>query len=735
MLALDALQRRYDDAAVELYGAAEQLDRVQHSALAASVAVFLVLTLLAVGRTLRRLGADIAAVERSARTLVPDLPAVVGADSDALARLRATMDAAAHLVNTERARIKLMLEGAQIVLWTMDLETRQLWLEARDPVEDGVERHVALPTDYQSWQAMIHPADRDRVVARLRRAATETGEVADEYRLVQPDGSITWILTRGKVAGPGGPTMPFGSVLHGVALNVTRQKEAEEAARAATEMRERVVHDLQEVVFQADECGAWSFLNPAWTGITGFPLADSLGRPQANYLHPADRDRIAELRRRMLASELEEVRAEVRLLTSDGRWRRMEVASRVARDADGRAVGTAGIMHDVTEQREATEALQAANELLESRVGERTEQLRKLNEQLVHDAFHDGLTGLPNRALFVDRLGHAIERAQRAPDRSYGVLFLDFDRFKMVNDSFGHACGDDLLIAIGKRLQAALRPADTVARLGGDEFTILLEDLEDVQDARRVAERVGHWLLEPFSVSGQSLHMTASVGLVTASLGYTTPGDVLRDAEVAMYQAKASGRGRQVDFEPGMRERALQALTLEADLRTAIDRGGLTVHYQPLVRIGDERIVGVEALVRWPHPAYGIVSPGEFIPLAEETGLIVDLDRFVLRAAAREVAHLRKTLVAADLALSVNVSGKRFQRSDLIADVTSALDASGLPATALRVEITESVLLDTSPTSPPTSTAFAPWASRSTSTISGPGTPPWATCSGSRPTP
>ena len=450
MLALDALQRRYDDAAVELYGAAEQLDRVQHSALAASVAVFLVLTLLAVGRTLRRLGADIAAVERSARTLVPDLPAVVGADSDALARLRATMDAAAHLVNTERARIKLMLEGAQIVLWTMDLETRQLWLEARDPVEDGVERHVALPTDYQSWQAMIHPADRDRVVARLRRAATETGEVADEYRLVQPDGSITWILTRGKVAGPGGPTMPFGSVLHGVALNVTRQKEAEEAARAATEMRERVVHDLQEVVFQADECGAWSFLNPAWTGITGFPLADSLGRPQANYLHPADRDRIAELRRRMLASELEEVRAEVRLLTSDGRWRRMEVASRVARDADGRAVGTAGIMHDVTEQREATEALQAANELLESRVGERTEQLRKLNEQLVHDAFHDGLTGLPNRALFVDRLGHAIERAQRAPDRSYGVLFLDLDRFKLINDTFGHEAGDELLTTVAQ---------------------------------------------------------------------------------------------------------------------------------------------------------------------------------------------------------------------------------------------------------------------------------------------
>jgi diguanylate cyclase (GGDEF)-like protein/PAS domain S-box-containing protein len=324
---------------------------------------------------------------------------------------------------------------------------------------------------------------------------------------------------------------------------------------------------------------------------------------------------------------------------------------------------------------------------------------RQLEDQLSHQAFHDNLTSLANRALFKDRVEHALQRSTRQTP-SVAVLFLDLDGFKEVNDSLGHAAGDRLLIQVGQRLGACVRPSDTVARFGGDEFAVLIEDASDDLEVAAVADRVLEGLRQPFKVNGRELHVSGSMGIARMDPDVDGVDQLLRNADLAMYRAKAAGQGGFERYDPGMHTQLVERMQLETDLRRALDDGELFLHYQPTIELASGQITGAEALARWGHPTRGLVPPTEFIPLAEASGLIQRLGAWVLREACRQAAVWQQANSQRDrpFSLSVNLSGKQLQHEQVVDDVAQALAESGLPPQSLVLEMTESILLDDSET-------------------------------------
>src|ERR1700722_4036020 len=342
-------------------------------------------------------------------------------------------------------------------------------------------------------------------------------------------------------------------------------------------------------------------------------------------------------------------------------------------------------------------------------------ELKQAQEKLVHDAFHDSLTNLPNRALFLDRLERTVARAKRHKDYKFAVLFIDIDRFKIVNDSLGHPAGDELIIQFSKRVLHSLRledvisrPAtpsglvnewttkdDTLARLGGDEFTVLLDDLRSPTDSIRVASRIQQSFAEPFLIAGQEVFTTASIGIAASSQSYASAADVLRDADIAMYRAKAQGKARCEVFDQATNDRAVGRLKLETDLRRALEREEFRVYYQPIVSLASGNISGFEALVRWDRPGVGIVEPAQFIAVAEEIGLIVYLGNWVLRKACEQAHHWHLANPGERLlTMSVNVSGRQFKHPDIVEQVEKILRETQVDATAIKLEVTETVTMD-----------------------------------------
>ncbi|MFN2603164.1 MAG: EAL domain-containing protein [Gemmatimonadaceae bacterium] len=320
---------------------------------------------------------------------------------------------------------------------------------------------------------------------------------------------------------------------------------------------------------------------------------------------------------------------------------------------------------------------------------------RATQEHLLYNTLHDALTGLPNRSLFTERLRHSMRRTARHPDDMFAVLFLDLDRFKEVNDNLGHFAGDELLRAVARRLEACLRPEDTVARLSGDEFAILLESITDTSDAGRVAERIEEALSFPINLGGAEITTSASMGIVTSSMSQEQPEQLLRSADMAMYRAKAAGRARYEMFDRAMHTDALIRLQLETDLRRAVEQGEFRLHYQPLVSLRTGRITGLEALLRWEHPQRGLVQPSDFIPIAEETGLIVRIGRWVLTEACRQLKAWQEAHPREDpLSMNVNLSIKQFSQPDLLDQIANVLRVTGIPPGCLRLEITEAALID-----------------------------------------
>jgi diguanylate cyclase (GGDEF)-like protein/PAS domain S-box-containing protein len=341
----------------------------------------------------------------------------------------------------------------------------------------------------------------------------------------------------------------------------------------------------------------------------------------------------------------------------------------VVRDDEGRALRIAGSMTDITARKD-------------------------LEERLRREAQFDSLTTLPNRSYATDLLRRAIARAKRNREQQFGVLFLDCDRFKVVNDSLGHHAGDSLLRLVAGRLNGCVRPGDVVARLGGDEFVVILEGVKDEAEAITVAERIQHSLAQPFYLDGRELFMSVSVGIAMSQPGVERPEDYLRDADLAMYRAKLRGRARHEVFRADMRAGAVLQMSLENDLRHSMDRGELRVMYQPIWSLASGRIVGFEALVRWDHPTHGAMQPADFIPIAEETGLILPLGEWVLRQAAQRLAHWNTKVVADDpIWVSVNVAARQLTHPDLVEIVKNAIAETGIEASRLKLEITESMIM------------------------------------------
>jgi diguanylate cyclase (GGDEF)-like protein/PAS domain S-box-containing protein len=404
--------------------------------------------------------------------------------------------------------------------------------------------------------------------------------------------------------------------------------------------------------------------NPAFSRLVGYSASELRGR-QPHDLSPAED---AEAARGMLAevaADGHSSAAEVRYVRKDGHvtWGSVTL-SRAHGTRDLRLIA---MVQDVS-HRKALEA------------------------ELLHQAFHDPLTNLANRSLFRDRVEHSLARASRAPSH-IAVLFLDLDNFKSVNDTLGHATGDRLLSCVAGRLLNATRGCDTVARLGGDEFGVLLEHVQTLADAEIVAQRITESLRTPIDVGGgRTMTVTTSIGIARAEPGHGSE-ELLRNADVAMYAAKGRARGTWVMFDPAMHKALVDRVTMENDLGNAITSGQLIIAYQPIVDLDGGAIQGVEALVRWNHPDRGLVAPAQFIPMAEETGLIVPLGRFVLNAACRQGARWNASRVANPLTVTVNLSGRQLADADLVRDVTHALNESGFEPRCLVLEITESVLM------------------------------------------
>jgi len=447
-------------------------------------------------------------------------------------------------------------------------------------------------------------------------------------------------------------------------------KNAQEALRESEERYALAARGANDGLWDWNLLTGAVYFSPRWKAMLGFQENEIEDRLEEwlDRIHDADRDRVKQeidAHQKGLTPHFE---SEHRLLHKDGGFRWMLSRGLAVHDATGKTLRMAGSQTDITE--------------------------RKVS---------DPLTGLPNRLLFIDRLGRLIRHSKRHKDHLFAVLFLDLDGFKMINDSLGHLIGDQLLVGVAARLEKCLRSSDTVARLGetftvarlgGDEFTILLDDIKEPADANRAAERLMKALAPPFVLAGKEIFTSISIGIAISNTAYEEPEDMLRDADTAMYRAKSLGKARFEVFDADMRASVMARLQLETDMRRALERHEFRNVYQPIVALDSGRIVGFEALMRWQHPTRGMIGPEEFIFVAEETGLIRDLGWWSLREACRQMSTWRtRSKAYLDLTMSVNVSAKQLLQPHLVDEMSKLLRETALPPEALKLEITESAVM------------------------------------------
>jgi Amt family ammonium transporter len=509
-------------------------------------------------------------------------------------------------------------------------------------------------------QLYVDPKRRDDFVREL----SAHDQVRNfESAIHKKDGSVIWISENARVVRDAD-----GAVAHyeGTVVDITDRKRAEEQLAAQRAYFDQLFANSPQAIALIDMRRNIVDVNHAFEDLFGFKAAEIKGYGMRAYIVPKHLLGECESTRGAILSGKPMVRETFRQ-HRDGRLIPVSMIG-FPIEFGGQPQGIVYIYQDISER-------------------------KAFEEQITHQAFHDALTGLPNRSLFADRLDRALTRARRRGDYQYAVLMIDLNKFKGINDTLGHQAGDQLLVEVSRRLMACVRSMDTVARLGGDEFAVILEELKSKKEVMAVVDRIGAALGKPCMLCGTTVTPGASVGIVLRTRDYQSPEDILRDADIAMYRAKESGRPSMI-FDRRMHQEILDAISLEADLRAALDRGELLLHYQPIVDVQTGRIEGFEALVRWDHPDRGLVPPVQFIPLAEETGLIQPLGRFVIAEACRQLRQWQLELPQAEqLSVSVNVSCRQFVKEGLVDHVAGVLETTGLDPACLKLEITESVLM------------------------------------------
>lgn len=461
----------------------------------------------------------------------------------------------------------------------------------------------------------------------------------------------------------------FPVALARIRTQVSR-KQAEEALRESEERYALAARGANDGLWDWDLVADVIYFSPRWKSMLGYQEHELRNRPEEwlERIHSADRARVAGELAAHRSGSTPHFESEYRAQHKDGTFRWMLSRGLAVRDATGKASRMAGSQTDITGAKVA-----------------------------------DALTGLPNRLLFLDRLARLIEHTRRHKEYLFAVMFLDLDGFKMINDSLGHGVGDQMLVEAAKRLEKSLRVSDTVtrieklftlARLGGDEFTILLDQVKDSSDATLVAERLIKTMGAPFALNGKKVFTSVSIGIALSSIGYDNPEDMLRDADTAMYRAKSRGKARYEVFDLEMRASVIARLQLETDLRDAIERDEFRNYYQPIVSLESGRIIGFEALLRWQHPTRGLLKPSEFIPVAEETGMIRELGWWNLRQACRQIAFWNGSRNGSGpLTMSVNLSVKQFLQPNLVSEIGKLLSETGISPGTLKLEITESTVM------------------------------------------
>ena len=453
---------------------------------------------------------------------------------------------------------------------------------------------------------------------------------------------------------------------------IAERRRIEENLRDSEERYALAVRGANDGIWDWDFKTETIYYSPRWKSILGYVEEEVNYSPDEWFsrVHPEDLESLKLDISAHLGGITAHFENEQRMLHKDGTYRWILSRGLAVLNDNGVATRLAGSQTDITDRKYA-------------------------EQKLLHDAFYDKLTNLPNRALFLDHLRLAVERAKRRPDHKFAVLFLDVDRFKDVNDSYGHMVGDKLLVEFGQLLATRLRTTDTIARFGGDEFVILIDDITDESNATQIAEWIDSELVKPFQIKEHEIFVTVSIGIVLSEIGYERAEDILRDADIAMYDAKGNGRARYEMFEPAMRVRIIERLEIENDLRRAIENNEFRVYYQVIGALDTHQVAGFEALVRWQHPERGLVSPDKFIPIAEETGMIIPIDRWVMREACRQMHDWQtKFPTYNSMTISVNLSSKHIAQPDLVEYIEETLSETGLNGDFLKLEITESALLE-----------------------------------------
>lgn len=514
---------------------------------------------------------------------------------------------------------------------------------------------------------LVHPDDIDKAESVCLEAQdADAVTIKTEFRFQHIDGQIrdfeiiiNNLLTEPSVAG-----------IVATGRDITDRKLSE-AALLESEKRYQNLYDFAPDAYSAIAAdGTITSANQISADFLGYSKEELIGQPVLMTVFEGDRQLFQEWFTKIFTEKLVTGEMELRKARKNGSILWVRERSQLLFDEHGTPTELHVICRDITERKQA-------------------------ESQLLHSAFHDALTSLPNRALFTDRLERAISLAKRQEDYLFAVLFLDLDRFKVINDSLGHTFGDQLLIAVANRLATCLRPTDTAARLGGDEFTILLEGIKDISDAIRVADRIQAELKLPLILGEQEIFTMASIGIAMSDKSYEKPEQLLRDADIAMYRAKTLGKARYEIFNTDMHTRAVARLQLENDLRRAIERHEFQVYYQPIVSLQSGTIMGFEALVRWEHPTRGLLSPEEFLVVVEETGLGVPVDQWVLWTACRQMREWQLAFPAQPpMDICVNFCSRHFAQPNIVAEINTVLQEIGLNAQSLKLEITENAIME-----------------------------------------